>query len=68
MLILGLLGMYFDAAVVFFTMASLFFRMAMTVLWAGTEIPDLICTYHHYNIYVTNDFHLTWIMESKLLE
>ena len=33
MLILGLLGMYFDAAVVFFTMASLFFSMAMAVLW-----------------------------------
>jgi len=29
MLILGLLGMYIDAAVVFFTMTSLFFRMAM---------------------------------------
>ena len=32
MLILGLLSMYFDAAVVFFTMASLFFKMAVTVL------------------------------------
>ena len=32
MLILGLLGMYFDAAVGFFTMASLFFIMAMVML------------------------------------
>ena len=34
MLILGLLGMYIDAVVVFFTISSLFFRMAMAVLWA----------------------------------
>ena len=32
MLILGLLGMYFDAAVVFFMISSLLFRMAMAVL------------------------------------
>ena len=32
MLILGLLGMYFDAVVVFFTIFSLFFKMAMAVL------------------------------------
>ena len=32
MLILGLLGMYFDAAVVFFTNSSLLFRMAMAIL------------------------------------
>ena len=32
MLILGLLGMYIDAAVVFFTNSSLLFRMAMAVL------------------------------------
>ena len=32
MLILALLGMYFDAAVVFFTISLLFFRMAMAVL------------------------------------
>ena len=34
MLILGLLGMYFDAAVVFFTISSLLFRMAMARLWS----------------------------------
>ena len=33
MLILGLLGMYFDAAVVFVTKFSLFFRLAVAILW-----------------------------------
>ena len=33
MLILGLLGMYFDAAVVFVTKSSLFFRLAVAILW-----------------------------------
>ena len=33
MLILGLLGMYFDAAVVFVTKSSLFFRFAAAILW-----------------------------------
>ena len=33
MLILGLLGMYFDAAVVFVTKSSLVFRLAMAILW-----------------------------------
>ena len=32
MLILGLLGMYFDAAVVFFTNSSFFFRLAVAIL------------------------------------
>ena len=35
MLILGLLGMYFDAAVVFFTISSLLFRMTMAMLWSS---------------------------------
>ena len=34
MLILGLLGMYSDAAVVFVTNSSLFFRLAVAILWA----------------------------------
>ena len=42
MLILGLLAMYFDAAVVFFTMASLFFRMAMAMLCNHIELEK--CT------------------------
>ena len=33
MLILGLLGMYFDAAVVFVTKSLLFFRLAVAILW-----------------------------------
>ena len=32
MLILGLLGMYFDAAVVFVMKSSLFFRLAVAIL------------------------------------
>ena len=37
MLILGLLGMHFDAWVVFFTFPT-FFRMAMAVLCSGSWI------------------------------
>ena len=33
MLILGLLGMYFDAAVVFVTKSSLLFKLAVAILW-----------------------------------
>ena len=33
MLILGLLGMYFDAVVVLVTKSSLFFRLAVAILW-----------------------------------
>ena len=33
MLILGLLGMYFDAAVVFVMKSSLLFRLAVAILW-----------------------------------
>ena len=32
MLILGLLGMYFDAVVVFFITSSLLFRLVLTIL------------------------------------
>ena len=37
MLILGLLGMYFDAAVVFVTKSSLFFKLAVAILWDKTS-------------------------------
>ena len=37
MLILDLLGMYFDAAVVFVTNSSLFFRLAVTILCFQTN-------------------------------
>ena len=39
MLILVLLGMYFDAAVVFVKTFLLLFRLALAILWAWT--PDL---------------------------
>ena len=42
MLILGLLGMYFDAAVVFFTISSLFFWMAMAVLCLVNYLITLV--------------------------
>ena len=35
MLILGLLGMYFDAAVVFVTSQTLLFRLALAILCVG---------------------------------
>ena len=35
MLILGLLRMYFDAAVVFVTSHTLLFRLALAILWEG---------------------------------
>ena len=38
MQILGLLGMYFDAAVVFVTNSSLLFRFAMAILCNGTKV------------------------------
>jgi hypothetical protein len=44
MLILGLIGMYFDAAVVFVTKSSLLFRLAVAILWYGlrTVIQETI--------------------------
>ena len=38
MLILGLLGMYFDAAVVFVTSQTLFLRLALAILWVDLII------------------------------
>ena len=38
MLILGLLGMYFDAAVVFVTKSSLLFKLAVAILWRDSRI------------------------------
>ena len=37
MLILGLLGMYFDAAVVFVTNSSLLLRLAVAILWCRVQ-------------------------------
>ena len=38
MLILVLLGMYFDAVVVFVTSQTLLFRLALAILWSGRGI------------------------------
>ena len=38
MLLLCLLGMHFDAAVVFFNISSLLFKMAMAMLWRTTYL------------------------------
>jgi hypothetical protein len=37
MLILGLFGMYFDAAVVFVTSQTLLLRLALAILWIVTS-------------------------------
>ena len=42
MLILGLLGMYFDAAVVFVTSQTLLFRLAMAILCNGSNANDVL--------------------------
>ena len=42
MLILVLLGMYFDALVVFVTSQSLFFRLALAILWGSLKKLYLI--------------------------
>ena len=39
MLILGLLGMYFDAAVVFVTKSSLLLRLAVAILCKAGTLP-----------------------------
>ena len=40
MLILGLLGVYFDAAVVFVTKSSLLFMLAVAILWIEFAIKS----------------------------
>ena len=42
MLILGLLGMYFDATVVFVTKSSLLFRLALAILWVEGVIDPWV--------------------------
>ena len=42
--ILGLLDMYFDAAVVIVTNPSLLFKWALAILWAQSRKKDLIKT------------------------
>ena len=54
MLILGLLGMYFDAAVVFVTKSSLLFRLAMAIL-CNEEKKDI--QLHHLWFSVLPNWH-----------
>ena len=42
MLILVLLGMYFDAAVVFVTSQTLLLKLAVAILWSGTCVIIII--------------------------
>ena len=41
MQILVLLGMYFDAVVVFVTSQTLLFRLALAILWRGESVRKL---------------------------
>ena len=41
MLILGLLGMYSDAVVVFVTSQKLLFRLALAILWDVTQYTNV---------------------------
>ena len=53
MQILGLLDMYFDAAVVFVTNYSLLFRLAMAILWL---LLAKISILFYFNEFKTGDF------------
>ena len=50
MLILGLLGMYVDAVVVFVTKSYLFFRLAVAIL----------CTVLNYTVFIMNFIIILW--------
>ena len=52
MLILGLLDMYFDAAVVFVTNSSLLFRLAVAILWLEQNSQHTFC----YRMSIVCDF------------
>ena len=56
MLILGLLGMNFDAAVVFVTKSSLFFKLAVTIL-----CPRWIWEVAKYSLVNSSYFRAIWI-------
>ena len=51
MQILGLLGMYFDASIVFVTSHSLLFRLTLAILWAvAIAEKDSVCPKDMTNI------------------
>ena len=64
MLILGFLGMYFDAAVVFVTNSSLFFRLAVAIL-----CPHRYWWYFstRQGFYTNNLIIVTWIIKGWIL-
>ena len=45
MLILGLLGMTFDAVVVFVTKSSVLFRLAVAILWTLSFLLNILDTH-----------------------
>ena len=47
MLILGLLGMYFDTAVVFVTSQTLLLRLAVAILWRDNNAKLLLVHEDH---------------------
>ena len=65
MLILGLLVMYFDAAVVFVTNSSLLFRLAVAILWF-VRIFFGVITRHVCNQYILHAFKQVVLLLSNL--
>jgi hypothetical protein len=63
MLILGLLGMYFDAAVVFVTSQTLFLRLALAILWVSRQIPN-----GSHNLYFSGLNHLLQVKMFEIYE
>ena len=62
MLILGLLGMYFDAAVVFVMKSSLLFRLTVAILWAWRWKTTLWVVWFFFFLgYVLWVFHKMWV-------
>ena len=52
MLILGLLGMYFDAVVVFVTSQTLLFRLALAILWFQYRIFFQTCMFYKLKLLI----------------
>ena len=62
MLILGLLGMYFDAEVVFVTKSSLLFRLAVAILWVVVRAYSSV---HNYS--GMHQYFLAWYLPIKTI-
>ena len=59
MLILGLLGMYFDAAVVFVTFQTLLLRLAAAILCRNLRVLTLNC-HNSTLIHTKHDFQIIY--------